>query len=231
MPILVPPPPPLKALFRRTPVVDLEALRRALRTPSRTTVFRALRPLDYLTSYSHGGRYYTLRRIPRFDARGLWWHDTIGFSAHGTLRKTLVQLVETAPAGQTHDELRQVVRLRVHDTLRWLVAAGTLVRRPWHEVSVYLSPRPAVGEAQWQRRQAIGAAAPLGLTSAQVIEVLVEVLHHPEDDAGAIARRLRAAGQDVPLPQIDAVFARYEVKKTARAGSRRSRPSARKSPR
>jgi hypothetical protein len=36
------PRPAFEALFRRTPVVNLDALRRALQTPSRTTVFQVL---------------------------------------------------------------------------------------------------------------------------------------------------------------------------------------------
>lgn len=224
MPTLVPAPPPLAALFRRTPVVDLDALRHALHTPSRTTVFRALRPLEYLTSYSHGGRYYTLRRLPRFDRRGLWWHDDIGFSAHGTLRKTLVALVETAPVGHTHEELRQVVRLRVHDTLRQLVDGGALVRRPWQAVSVYLSARTEIAEAQWGRRQDLRAPVPLVVDMAQVVDVLVDVLRHPHTTAAAVAARLRDGGHTVPTEQVAAVFARYNLKKkTARAPSRRSR--------
>jgi hypothetical protein len=219
----VPAPAPLEALFRRRPVVDLDTLRRTLHTTSRTTVFRALRPLDYLTSYSHGGRYYTLRRIPRFDAQGLWWHDTIGFSTHGTLRHTLVALVEAAPAGQTHEELRDIVRLRVHDTLRQLVAAGACVRRPWEGVSVYLSAQTARAEAQWGQRQAVSTPAPLVLDAARVIEVLVEAIRHPHSEAAAIAKRLRAAGHPMPASQVEAVFARYGLKKTAPARSPRSR--------
>jgi len=36
------------------------------------TVFRKLKELGYLTSYSQGGRFYTLREIARFGADGLW---------------------------------------------------------------------------------------------------------------------------------------------------------------
>jgi hypothetical protein len=218
----VPAPPALEALFRRTPVVDLADLRRALRTPSRTTAFRALRAAGYLSSYSHTGRYYTLKRIPRFDARGLWWYHDIGFSAHGTLRKTLVHLVEVSPAGHTHDELRNRVHLRVHDTLRLLVGAHALVRKPWHEGSVYLSASPEVAEAQWRRRQEPIAPVPLALDVARVVDVLVDVIRHPHDDARAVARRLRAAGHPVPTDQVEAVFTRYDLKKTARSPSPRS---------
>lgn len=223
MPTLAPAPPALEALFRRKPVVDLDELRRALRTSSRTTVFRALRDVGYLTSYSHTGRYYTLTRMPRFDARGLWWYHDIGFSTHGTLRRTLVQLVEVSPAGQTHDELRAVVRLRVHDTLRLLVRAGEIVREPWPDASVYLSATPDVASAQRRARQQAGVSAPLALDVAQLIDVLVDVIRHPHDDAAAVARRLRAAGHPVPTEQVEAVFARYALKKTVRSPSRRSR--------
>jgi hypothetical protein len=224
MPILVPSPPALEALFRRTPVVDLDELRRTLGRASRTTVFRALRPLGYLTSYSHTGRYYTLRRIPRFDAHGLWWYHEIGFSVHGTLRRTLTHLIHSSAAGQTHEELYRLVHLRAYDTLRRLVGAQAVVRRAWQDASVYLSASPEVASTQWARRQALVPPVALALDSAQVVDVLVDVIHHPHDEAAAVARRLRAAGHPVPTEQVEAVFSRYDLKKTARTPSRRSRP-------
>ena len=69
----------LDRLFHRQPVVLLDDLRRALGTKSRTTIFRILSAAGYLTSFDHAGRYYTLRRIPDFDERGLWfWRDVGG---------------------------------------------------------------------------------------------------------------------------------------------------------
>src|SRR5208337_4521665 len=53
-------------------IATLDELKQALGTPVDVTVFRKLKLLDYLTSYSHRGRYYTLREIVRFDADGLW---------------------------------------------------------------------------------------------------------------------------------------------------------------
>src|SRR5712691_2802021 len=53
-------------------VATLDEMKQSLGTPVGLTVFRKLKPLDYLTSYSHRGRYYTLREIARFDDHGLW---------------------------------------------------------------------------------------------------------------------------------------------------------------
>ena len=54
----------LQKLFRIRLVARLEDLRQALKRQSRTTILHALRAVGYLTSYSHAGRYYTLKRIP-----------------------------------------------------------------------------------------------------------------------------------------------------------------------
>src|SRR2546428_3344301 len=95
----------LEKLYRTKRVALLDDLREGLHTQSRTTIFRVLSAAGYLTSYSHAGRYYTLKRIPKFDSHGIWLHRDIGFSLHRTLRSTLIHIVEQSPAGQTHGVL------------------------------------------------------------------------------------------------------------------------------
>jgi len=214
----------LQNLYRRKPVAVLEDLRRALDTHSRTTIFRVLSVAGYLTSYSDAGRYYTLKPIPRFDSRGIWLYRGIGFSSHGTLRATVTYLVEKSAAGQTHEELQELLQLRVHDTLRLLVRAQALTRERFQEAYVYLSSKPQVASVQRAKRQQLAAALPAAaqLEPFRVIDVLVDVIRHPKDDAGAVASRLRALGHSVTLDQAEAIFARYALKKTLRSRSRRS---------
>ena len=57
----------LRSLLLRNKIATLDELKQALGTSVNVTVFRKLKPLAYLTSYSHRGRYYTLREIARFD--------------------------------------------------------------------------------------------------------------------------------------------------------------------
>ena len=212
----------LAALFRAKPVALLGDLRQALRTQSRTTVFRALSAAGYRTSYSHAGRYYTLDRIPKFDSRGIWIHRGIGFSARGTLRAAVTDLVETSAAGQTHGELQDVLKLRAHDTLRLLVRARKLTRRRFEQTYVYLSSKTERASAQWARRlQMAAAAVPAELEPSRTIEVLLELIRHPSGDAGAVSGRLRAAGHMVSPAQAEAILDRYELKKTPRSRSPR----------
>jgi hypothetical protein len=215
----------LRKLFRTKPVVVLNDLRRALGTRSRTTIFRVLLSVGYRSSYSHAGRYYTLKDTPKFDSQGIWLYRDVGFSSHGTLRDTVIYLVEQSPEGQTHDELQELLQLRVHDTLRLLVDAQALRRERFQDVYVYLSAKPKVASAQWTRRQQRVDAAPstakAKLEPSRIIEVLVDVIGNPQDDAGAIARRLGASGHHVTIEQVEAIFTRYELKKTVRSRSRR----------
>jgi hypothetical protein len=209
----------LEELYRTKRVAPLDDLREALHTQSRTTIFRVLSAAGYRTSYSHAGRYYTLKRIPKFDSHGIWLHRGIGFCLQGTLRATVTHLVEKSPAGQTHSELQDLLQLRVHDTLRLLIEDHALTRKQFQDAYLYLSSKPKRASAQWARRQQLAAAAvPEELEPSRVIDVLVDVVRHPSDDASAVSRRLRALGHSVTAEQVEAVLTRYDLnlKKTAR---------------
>ena len=78
----------LRSLLLRSKIATLAELKQALGTSVDVTVFRKLKSLDYLTSYSHRGRYYTLREIARFDEQGLWSQSAVWFSQFGTLLST-----------------------------------------------------------------------------------------------------------------------------------------------
>ncbi len=148
-----------------------------------------------------------------FDPHGLWRYRQIGFSSQGTLRATLIHLVETSPAGQTHTELQDLLDLRVHDTLRLLVRARELKRKLWQEVYVYLSRKPRRASRQWAQRQQLAPLPPPGeLDPAGIIAALVDILHHPHEEARAVSRRLRTVGHTVTPEQVEAVWTRYDLK-------------------
>jgi hypothetical protein len=222
----------LRQRFERQPVAELDDLCQTVKRSGRT-VFRALERLGYHSSYSHAGRYYTLRGIPQFDAHGVWFCRDVRFSRHGTLRATVEALVKQATAGFTHEELQALLALRVQDTLRSLVKAGRLGRERVQARYVYSDTAPQSAAAQLEQRRQQLAPPPqpteptplqTPLDLARVVDVLVAVIHAPKDDARGIAARLKARGLDVSTEQVEAVLTRYGVvKKTAPSRSRRSR--------
>lgn len=216
--------------FKRNPVADLQTIQRVLGTTSRTTVFRVLSEAGYMTSYSHAGRYYTLEEMPQFDDQGLWSHGEALFSKYGTLRATIARFVHDAPAGQTHGELRNRLRLRVHDTLRELSKAREIGRVQLERLFVYVSVEQALARAQLtERRRRLQSPPPPAPppSPAVTIEVLLDLVRGAQAWAkpAAIVGRLGARGVAVSVAQVQEIFQRYgiEQKKTAHSRSRRSR--------
>lgn len=212
-------------IFRRRQIADLAILKHALGTPSRTTIFRVLSSAGYLTSYSHAGRYYTLRRIPQFDEAGLWAHGEALFSKDGTLRATIVRIVGEAPAGKTHEELQAQLRLRVHDTLLDLVRDHRIGRADLDRFYLYVSADKTAGNEQVAQRRRLLSAEPSPAALPEpnlLIEVLLAVIHEPEGEPAGIAAVLDRQGRKVSREQIEAIFARYGLGKK-KGGWKRSR--------
>ena len=118
----------LRQYLRRHKIADLPTLKRALGTDTALTVFRKLKTLDYLASYSHRGRFYTLPEIARFDDRGLWSHEAVWFSRYGTLLATVEAFVLAAPTGYYSQELADALHAEVQESLRHLVQRERLSR-------------------------------------------------------------------------------------------------------
>jgi len=115
-------------LLRRQAIATLEALKDALGTRADVTVFRKLRTLDYLSSYSHSGRYYALKEFAQFDERGLWDYRGVHFSRWGTLLETVEAWVNRAERGWFAYELAAELHVEVKEPLLNLVCQRRLAR-------------------------------------------------------------------------------------------------------
>ncbi len=120
----------LRALLHRQKIATLPELMAALGTHAKRTVFRKLKLLDYRTSYSHRGRFYTLDELAEFDEKGLWSCQQVCFSAHGTLVETAAAFVKGAQVGYFVDELDNLLRVGTKDVMRKLVQEDRVVREP-----------------------------------------------------------------------------------------------------
>ena len=144
----------LLQVFHRQHVTTLPELKAALGTAVDLTVFRKLATLDYTTSYSHRGAYYTLNSTARYDAQGLWSDQDVRFSRYGTLLETAAALTGRAAAGYFTEELEAIVHVPAKDALRQLVERGRLQRRPCPDRYLYGAAERPRWQEQWAARQA-----------------------------------------------------------------------------
>ncbi len=147
----------LISLLRQGKIATMDDLLGALGTIADATVFRKLAGLDYRTSYSHRGRYYTLDETARFDTLGLWGFGQVWFSRSGTLVATVEALVSTAEAGYDAAELEGVLHVEAKQALLALERGGRLARQKVAGRYLYLAPKVSVAKTQLAARSVYDA--------------------------------------------------------------------------
>ena len=143
----------IREFLVRNQIATLSELKQALGTAVDLTVFRKLRQLDYLASYSHRGAYYTLNQIAQFDADGLWSTRSVWFSLSGTLLDTVQVFVNSSPNGYFANELGQTLHVEVQDALLQLVKRRKISRQQVSGMYLYTSSDAATGQSQLLTRR------------------------------------------------------------------------------
>jgi hypothetical protein len=164
----------LRSLLMRTKIATLDELKQALGTSIDVTVFRKLKPLGYITSYSHRGRYYTLREIALFDEKGLWSQATVWFSQLGTLLSTAESFVNRSPRGFFADELAGALHVDVQDALHQLTQQRRVTRQMVSGLYLYTAIDRTIQQGQFLTRRKVEAVPTV--VDASVLEVSEEEL-------------------------------------------------------
>ncbi len=206
--------------FRKRYIADLDQLFHVLETNSRMSVFRRLKLIGYLTSYTDAGRYYTLVDLPLFDSWGLWFYQGIGFSKAGTLKATVVDIVHSSSAGMTPKELLHLLKIRIpntlHNALHGLVKSNHISRHRCERLCLYTHADPDKEQIQIEARRVqrqrgvqLGRLLPIETTIAVLAEALKagQVIVTPSE----IAARLAVRGLAVTVDQVSRIFSEYGI--------------------
>ena len=208
----------LENFIKSRRVVQMRDLFEVVQSTSRMTVFRRLSGVEYLCSYTHAGRYYTLFDIARFDSDGIWFYDDIGFSQNGSLKNTVTYLVDNGDGGKFHSDLQRQLRVRVHNVLLDLVRSKQIKRTKFEGQFLYLSSDKARSTKQIEQRDKLSMQLrriPVFITEPMVIEILAEVIRqskrHPRADQVASALAIR--GLPIAEKDVMTVFDHYDIEK------------------
>ncbi len=147
-------------LLQQEKIATLEQMKVALGTQTDMTVFRKLREIPYLASYSHRGRYYTLSAMARFDDQGLWSYRDVHFSRTGSLVDTVNEFVSASPRGYFSSELAGLLQVQVKEPLLNLVRRGDIAREEVSGLYLYCSTNPEKRRQQFLMRSIPAVAQP-----------------------------------------------------------------------
>jgi hypothetical protein len=143
----------IEKFLKRRKIATLAQLITAMDNPARSTIFRKLEQMEYLSSYSHRGKYYTLRSIARFNGLGLWDYRSVCFSRFGNLLDTAQAFVHDSEAGYTSTELKDVLHVKTKHALTRLYRSGRVQRDQFDSVYVYLSIENQIADQQRKSRK------------------------------------------------------------------------------
>jgi len=139
------------------------------------------------TSYNQNGRFYTLPQVPRFDHNGLWYYKNVAFSKHGNLKKTIVHLVTSAPAGLNGRQLGEILGLEPRSFLHHFSNCPGIDRTKQEGVYVYFSDDAAVCKRQVQKRTAlVHRSAVVTISDSEAVMILVAIIRGHGISAEAI---------------------------------------------
>ncbi len=133
-------------------IATREEIQEEIGSASPRTAFRKLAELEALNSYSHRGKYYTLKSIARFTAQGLWRFRTVCFSRFGNLLETTEAFVRRSDAGYSAGELKEMLGVKTKHALTQLVRESRLQREKIGAAYVYFSAEKSVGRRQRRAR-------------------------------------------------------------------------------
>jgi len=142
----------LRSFFHEHIIGTIKQLKDAIGTSVDMTVYRKLRQLSYHTSYSHQGKYYTLKELADFDSFGLWQFDVARFSKYGTLLKTAHKLIEQSDKGCSVSELRFRLGVDMKEALLQLYKEHQVYREEIAGRYVYFCSEPKRRRQQHLRR-------------------------------------------------------------------------------
>lgn len=164
---------PLLSVFKKQKIATITELKEALGSNCSMTVFRKLRELEYITSCSHSGKFYSLKPIARFDHMGLWIFNSVLFSYYGTLGETLKAFIEKSNNGYTAAELEEILGVKPNGPLVELIGKKEIKREKISGIYVYFSKDIAIKNQQEIVRK--GSMERLGSTGVAPDVLLNEI--------------------------------------------------------
>jgi hypothetical protein len=192
----------LKELIAKNKMATMVEMKAAMGTTVDATIFRKLRELFYLRSYSHRGKYYTLPEVVRFNEQGLWPCRGVHFSKQGSLLNTIEHHADYSISGYFEHELESLLHVGVRVAVLKLLTDNRISREKVSGRYLYCSPRMKKRKRQCsdrKKQQAIADAA-LEPMSSEVLfqegKTLVELFVGLLDEK---QRRLYAGLESIKL--------------------------------
>lgn len=184
-------------IFEKRKVVTLAEIQELLGLSPAAAKYK-IKALGAVTSCNHNAKYYSLPRIIDFDENGLWKHKKIIFSQFGTLKATIIGLVNSSAAGMGVPEITQLLDVIPYSMLANLTDDQSLQREKFSGCYTYFSADEEIRASQLEKRtEANGQRSAALIPDALGVLVLVEYIRYPHLSLREISKRLNKKGTKI----------------------------------
>jgi hypothetical protein len=205
----------LRELFSQQSCWTMDQLMRSLNY-SAISIRRFLKQIDYVSSFTHNSKWYTLSSILDFDKNGICFFNAIGFSRHGNLKQSIIHFIDKSPQGLSAKRLAGILSIPCHAVLNHMYKSGAIERFKGTSGFVYLSAVPGKKQRQLTRLESVQQMdnTHQELSAHSAVYVLVEYIKQPQASFAELSNAV-AKKQIIATPQsIARFFETHDLKKT-----------------
>jgi len=182
------------------------------------TVKQALTKLDYLSSYDHNSRFYTLRSLCRFNQYGIGKHPKAAFTRYGTLTALVATLVDASDDGYSTKELDEIIGVSVAGVLRQLAKKGKLLRVRAERGYIYFTTR-GKKKQKAQAKSRFGTLEALSHVNQEsstedlnkVIMILLEIIRSRPRTIRVLSENLHKTHPEISGSMMVQVYRQYAI--------------------
>ena len=180
---------------------------------SKATVRRRLKEWEVMSSYNKSGQYYTLPLVPKFNKQGLWKHEGAFFSKQGTMKNTIIHLVQISKEGLSSSELEGILGINPNSYLPQCKQLEGVRKEKHKREVVYFSSDNEMYLRQKEKRFPPKPTALKLPADAISIIVLVELVKNPHSTPVELSQTLIRAGYEISTQEIANLFTYHGLKK------------------
>lgn len=170
------------------------------------SIRRFLKKIGYYSSFTHNSKWYTLRSIPDFNRKGIWFHQDIGFSKHGNLTQTILYFINESGQGITAKELFENLAIPCHAILNLMYKRKQVDRSKASRGFFYLSIDPKKRQKQLSKRIALPS-------DSEAVMILVELMRHPAYSLDEIVSSLLEKNVACGVDAIERLLSHHGLEK------------------
>jgi hypothetical protein len=105
---------------------------------SEVTLRRDIRQIKGITSYTHQGRFITLKDIPKFDNNGIWFYRKVGFTKYKNSLELIVHLINNTREGLSREQIQEILKIQIYQQIQTLLKRNELYRSKVGNKYIYL---------------------------------------------------------------------------------------------